>query len=240
MKQILQPFQAVLDRLAEFFFLFDLSFLVSGAAAFAALVLGWRLFEGPVLPLDGWLEVFAVLIACYLTGLICFAVGRWLRGRFPGEDEKSFDAELRKILAAHAIDRHPSFAPYVALADEGDSQALWRLYTRLWAETRDLIHRSPSWSLLQRYWVMAATYDGLSTALLVWAALIVAWMVVLGEGSRMVLLVGLTALAVIGVCVWACFHEAARLKRYQMEELAATVARLADPALVLGSFDQTE
>lgn len=48
MKQILQPFQAVLDRLAEFFFLFDLSFLVSGAAALAALVLGWRLFEGPV------------------------------------------------------------------------------------------------------------------------------------------------------------------------------------------------
>jgi hypothetical protein len=259
MKQILQPFQAVLDRLAEFFFLFDLSFLVSGAAAFSAVVLAWHLADVPRLALEGGLQIFAVLIACYLSGLLCFAVGSWLRNKLPAERGDRFDVLLREILITHGIDRHPVFATYfqradeatrrraertsAGTADEGDGAkdedgvdeagdwSLWRLYTRMWAESRDLIPSSPSWSLLQRYWVMTATYDGLAAALLVWVTLILVWMLGFGLVSRLSPWLGVPALLLLLAFVAACFHEAGRLKRYQMEELAATVARLAEPAL---------
>jgi hypothetical protein len=71
---------AILERIADFFDIFDLSFFVSGATTLAALTFwGWR--AGIVIPaiLPGWLQIAAFVIGSYVFGLICFAVARWPR-----------------------------------------------------------------------------------------------------------------------------------------------------------------
>lgn len=53
-------------------------------------------------------------------------------------------------------------------------RGIWRLYVRLWAEIRHSDSVTPSLQLLKRYWVMAATYDGIAISMALWALLLFA------------------------------------------------------------------
>jgi hypothetical protein len=69
-------------------------------------------------------------------------------------------------LRGHGLENEQVFAP--------DDFASWRLYVRLWAELGQTPESAPKLSFLNRYWVMAATYDGLAFALIIWAGVLVA------------------------------------------------------------------
>jgi hypothetical protein len=222
-KEVAEGLKVILQRIADFFDIFDLSFIISGSVTLAALGFwSWRAnLPGPPLP-EGWLHVLATIIASYVLGLLCFTLGRWLRVRWRWQrlDGGPHD-RLLAILAGHGLDVLPPFSDYIRrLAAHGEA----RLYVRLWAEVRDCPDLTGTFSLLRRYWVMAATCDGMVVALLVWILVLTACIFGWGHANRIDMAPGIVAIVVLLVSALACRHEGSRYVEFQMEELVAAVA----------------
>jgi len=229
MKDLESTLGAVLARIAGFFDILDLSFLVAGTLSLAALFflttsLGIAL---PSLP-GGWFAVLVTLVLVYGSGLAAFVVGRWLRAAYnrrlwTRESPLDGGRVLPDILRAHGLDGDPRFAPYLTGSADDALRRPWRLYTRLWAELRHDSTRAASLALVLRYWVMCATCDGLASAAILWAAVLagIAYggLPPLG-GSPML---GLMALPLLVVAV-LMVREANRYLCYQHEELVASLA----------------
>jgi hypothetical protein len=224
--EIKQGLAAVLDRVASFFDLFDLSFLVSGAVAISAFHFLCRGLGLDVLPsFDGKLFVAVLILASYVAGLLCFAAGRGLRRLWNRRIEESSPRHESKlllaVLQAHGLDETEPVKGY--LARKGDPA---RLYARLWAELRGDPSLRVSYALCQRYWVMAATCDGLAFAFLLWSLALGASACCLGRGVSSLLV---SAAVVAFVLALVVSREAGRYTRYQMEELVASLAVRASP-----------
>ncbi|NVB36602.1 hypothetical protein G6O69_02075 [Pseudenhygromyxa sp. WMMC2535] len=258
MSEVAKAVKPLFDKFIDFFDIFDLSFFVSGVTFVAAVAwagmtprLGELLGIGTGAGLDAGdippLGVIVLIFASYISGMTCFAVGRFTRTKLRKGWATLRNHPSRLItfeeLARHGVlVRHEDISPrqtttwwtltaygehlpwlrrYVHGEDEqARSQAEQArnesaLYVRMWAELRQREGLSPSFVLLRRYWVSAATLDGLFIAALT-------WVLVLGvEGEWLPALVTL---------VGACFalYEAGRYDRYQREELVATVLQSYD------------
>ncbi|HVF73298.1 MAG TPA: hypothetical protein VM940_16975 [Chthoniobacterales bacterium] len=219
MKELGDALRSILDKLSQFLDLFDLSFLLSGAATGSAICyLAHRSGIPFPIPSAGWQQVAAVVVFSYVSGLASFALGRWPR-TVGKRREKSFDALFLVVLGAHGLSDVPSFKAYL---DQVAVRGSWRLYVRLWAEIRVLTSAAPTLALLNRYWVMAAMYDGLFVAAILWIGAIASgtfWLrhdfdYVTGTGVCVALL----------LVAWGSYREAGRYFHYQIEELVAAVA----------------
>jgi hypothetical protein len=129
----------------------------------------------------------------------------------------SASAERRNILLSYlAADRDPH---------------LQRLYIRMWTEIRQNKDVAASYSFINRYWSLSATYDGLWIGLVVWMLIVcLSWFQYDQKHKvhHFSLIDGgfLGLLGVLLLLAWACFIQAGRYYQYQQEELAATYAYL--------------
>lgn len=212
-KEVAGGVRGVFDRIGEFFHLFDLSFFVSGTATFSALVY-WILQKDrgrDGLPewIPSWALVVAFVVACYICGLLSFAAGRlctkiWRRG---------FQEQIES-----AIEQHRITAPEVKSYLSGTDRP-WRLYERLWVDIRESRKHASSFSVLNRYWVMAATYDGIAMSSLIWfLALVTAPPLPWNDRDLWLLL--FFVLASAGVF----FRQGHNYFKYQILEIVATLA----------------
>jgi hypothetical protein len=215
MKEFGEALKLVFEKIAGFFDIFDLSFFVSGAVTFGALLF-WLTSTGLSTPsVDGWIKVLIVIIGCYVSGLVCFAGGRWLRMILFGRwFSMSAGTQCIEALNAHGLEKEKAFAQYIGRNDS------WRLYVRLWAELREAPNLASSLSFLNRYWVMAATYDGLTFAFIVWIIVLIACMI----QRSVAVVVGLPTSIILAIFAIACMREASRFVTYQVEELVAAIA----------------
>lgn len=226
MKELGEALKVIFTKLGDFFDIFDLSFFISGTVLFmAVLYLGLQL--GLVAFADwskaGLLFGLVVLMAIYVSGLVSFSMGRWLRGMFYAVRRKQkaedyYKEKFLPIIYAHGLDQNLRFAEYFQRNEE--HRAPWRLYTRLWAELRHCDKAAPSRALLMRYWVMAATCDGLGAAFFIWAGVLV-WRASAGANGITMLWLGAIILSAMAVLV---LREANRYQEYQWEELVASLA----------------
>lgn len=210
-KEISGGLRSVFDRIGEFFNLFDLSFFVSGTATFAAAVY-WFLNQNTSLALarlPTWVYVVGLAVACYSCGLLSFAAGRVFTRRFR---MKHFPALLKEALSGHGLD--DSVKSYL-----GSDEKLWRLYERLWVEVRHAQKYVTSFSLLRRYWVMAATYDGVAISCLAWTVVLLFEPPLSGSYYANYLLPALT----LG-CAVVSFIQGYSFFKYQVYEIVATIA----------------
>jgi hypothetical protein len=221
--------KTIFDKIGGFFDIFDLSFLVSGAVSVSALLFAGYL-TGKQLSalLEGWWQITALILACYVNGLICFALGRALRmWIMPGKREGKFNGFFIGLLHTHGLVSKKPICEYITLNDQHNpvekvKHAAWRLYVRLWAEVRHAEPFKPSLAFLNRYWVMAATYDGLAISLLIWLVVIVLSDTLLAVTWSLWIKISLPLLFLILVAV--CWREANRYFEYQVEELVAVIA----------------
>lgn len=238
----------IAEKVVEILDIFDLSFFISGAVATAALLVYFKPEVEALVAKHTGISVFGLVVASYVLGLVCFAVGRPLRLRVQGWWERyraarrrdpirrrtSQDVLLRQALLDHGlvpedgpVDTRPtSFAtlfgyrPPTAGDEPVPSSGLSALYTRLWAHVRSYEELQESFALLKRYWVLSASYDGMAIAVLM-------WLLPIGASTEA------SAASVAGSALWivlivgslvACWHRAREYKRYQVEELVATIA----------------
>jgi hypothetical protein len=209
MRELARALNSLFDKVGDFFDIFDLSFFVAGTVCFAALAFGNHL-GGFVHPSDAGYPLVMFLVSCYVLGLVCFAGGRMLR---PGRGVL-FQAEFRTAVERHGLG--VKYAEYLKSSTDA-----FLLYNRFWAELRQTRSLAPSFSLLRRYWSMAATCDGLSAALTVWWLVLLYWCVHV-ESTPWALRIA--PLVLLPLAVLLCRREAGRLSHIQVEELAATLA----------------
>jgi hypothetical protein len=211
---------SILAQFGQFFHIFDLSFFVSGATAFGAILLGHRLsgYEFPGSS-PAWLEVAVLVLGSYVCGVVAFATGRRLRN--VSKSRTSLETWLPNVLKHFGLESEIT----KRLTDEKSRDAAYRLYSWMWADLRDHDASSESYRLLNRYWVTAAMYDGLMIAFLVWAGL--AMIVAFGFGVDFTAGRCATFLATAALFCGAsrvCYVEADRNFEYQVVELSATLA----------------
>jgi hypothetical protein len=261
MSEVAKAVKPLFDKFIDFFDIFDLSFFVSGATFVAAIA--WAGLTPALAQLIGlesidkdgtWFSSDAVpsvavamlVLASYVSGMTCFALGRFVRkwvyrgkDRLMGARRKRpttlFEELVRHGLlerrsgdSGFRVSRHGHRIPWLARYVEGEGVQDTALYVRMWAEVRQRERLAPSFSLLRRYWVSAATLDGLFIAFVTWA-----------------LLLGLDADAVrewfpsLATLVGAgfCLREAQRYGVFQREELIATLLHAYDlPDVELGGM----
>jgi hypothetical protein len=223
MEYIVKSLSSIFEKISEFFDLFDLSFFVSGATASSAIFFWMYLAETNLLTGlgNGW-QILVVVLAFYISGLVCFAVGRWFRTEiFRQQYQNEFDRHFRQVLEIHGLASQEPFKEYL---NNATYRGIWRLYTRLWAEARQCPTLIPSFSLLKRYWVMAATYDGVAFATFIWIAVFFNWCLGYGLQERLNWQVGVIAILLLAFIAKACMREAGRYVKYQVEELVASIA----------------
>jgi hypothetical protein len=230
MKELGEALKLLFSKIGDFFDILDLSFFVSGITCLAAILTWVEYAGGGVLGrLHGTPATLLGILACYVTGCLCFALGRWLRQwlwpRMKGESagDRTVSKMLRSTLAAHGLSDRAPFREY--LARDETLGGPWRLYVRLWAEVRQTDRCLPSFTLIRRYWVLAATYDGLAVAMVAWGVVIAVLTWSGGPGGRLLPGWG-GGLACLFLLLLAtmCLREAARYVKFQVEELVATIA----------------
>ena len=201
--------RSILDRIGEFFHLFDLSFFVSGATTFSAIVYWLSRQETALAPilLPSWVYVVGLTVACYVCGLLSFAVGSIVTQRL----RKGLPGLLEGVLKAHCADT--MVRPYLE-----DRERTWRLYERLWVDVRQTQKCASSFSLLSRYWVMAATYNGVAVSCFLWAVILLAEPPI-AQSSYPIYLLPFLALA----CGCVSLRQGHSYFRYQVYEIVATL-----------------
>ena len=211
--------QSLFSRVGEFFHIFDLSFLVSGATTLGALLfLRYRLGFTSDLPFSGWLAGFGLIIASYVCGLLSFSAGRKLNTIiFRGP---KLSAYLDAALKNQGL--QGQFVNFYRQGGEGADWLLWRLYIRLWQQLAARHPNSVAFHHLSRYWAMAATYDGVAVSLLIWSV-VVAPIPYFGNSF---LPLGLAILAVVTLMasVVLCLWQGAKYYEFQIEDLVAALA----------------
>lgn len=239
MNQLPDLVQKILERLVDFFDIFDLSFFVSGAMVLAGslYLLQFVSSTWTGFPVPEWGTGFtfgAVVLACYLLGMIAFATGRWLRGTWALRSLKTQSTgklvwaavKRHQLLGAEVYSVYRGQLPQGEEVSEAEVANGGAFYTRLWAELRQSDVLKPSYILIRRYWVMSATYDGLAVALIFWMFLALITAVPTFDGAYDIRL-GFLCLSLLGLfffLAYACFREANRYQRYQVEEIVATLA----------------
>lgn len=222
-KEAAAGLREILARIADFFDIFDLSFIISGAVTLAAIWfwINHEKIPTPDLP-EGWIRVAGLIVGTYVLGLICFATGRWTRLRWRATRLEVGD-RFSDYLQGHGLTTVSPFSDYLG------RKAGVRLYVRLWAEVRQSPRTAASFALLRRYWVMAATYDGLVVALVVWAVAVI--LCVFGVGyssSRVDPAFGVPAAILLLIAARMCAVEAGQYVDNQMEEIVASIAAVRD------------
>ncbi len=234
MEQIAKAFNTLFTKLSDFFDILDLSFIISGAASVGAIWIWyfWKTGEH-IHNINSTFEIITLIIACYISGLICFATGRWMRhvvGRqvqqfFYKKDKIiRFEHRFKEVVEAHGLIDTPEVESYFKREDK---RGPWRLYIRMWAYLRHQGALSNSLSLAKRYWVLAATYDGLSTVIVIWLFLFMDVGFDLSGSFKVDLFFKKFApyyLPVLALAFYVCLREANRYFYYQVEEVVASVA----------------
>lgn len=201
------------EKLADVLDVFDLSFFVAGSAALGAFLV-WLSQNGVEIP-EGLSadRALVAVIAAYILGLTTYSLGRAIRRRgleriplLAGHDNTKRMAEL---YTQHRLHRVADFRSY---AKEPDA-----LYSRLWVLVRTESSLRETYSLVRRYWILGAAYDGIGFAALVWI-LPVAGLSDTPVPVRAALSLGLVFSALLA------WRQASMYHRYQVDELAATAA----------------
>lgn len=229
MKELGEALRLLVERLSVLFDVFDLSFVVSGVTTFSfVMVIGQQVGVDVIAMFSFKFWWVLVILGVYVSGIVSFSSGRWLRQLLShlirGKDRISdFDCKFGEILMAHGLSGEEVFSGYLG---RPDSRGGWRLYIRLWAELRHKESATSSLQLVKRYWVMAATYDGLSISLLLWGVFFFASSAGVFGAPLWSLWVGGVAGCLLLLLSASCMREASRYVDYQVEDVVAAIAAI--------------
>lgn len=216
--EIASGLRSIFERVGEFFHIFDLSFFVSGAMTFGALAFVYLQMKYPCqFPFAPWVGTLALIVASYVCGLIAFAVGRELSGR-------TFRRHTLHRTLPLAIEAHNLTDEIITSYTAGEQPRLWWLYIRMWSE---IAHEKSPPAIahhLRRYWVMAATYDGVAFSFIVWASALIAVQFNSIAPEPVDHVVGTVGALLSACAAFFAFRRGANYYEYQIEDVVAHFA----------------
>lgn len=223
MEDLIKALNPIITKISDFFDLFDLSFVVSGTISISAYT--FLLYQNNSFNLDfseihGFLLFFYIII-CYVSGIASWVIGKAIRNIFGPNYLK-----VKESFVKNDATSLPLFRKYESMVGKGFdmNSAMAELYGFLWVELRENSKFSNSFSLIKRYWVQTATFDGLISSFGSWALVLLLLtykykriddtLIGLG-GILLFILLGILALV-----------EARRYKSYQMREIVHTYIKV--------------
>lgn len=239
------------DKITELLDVFDLSFFMSGSLTTAAILL--MLPPSVPNPLRGdqvsGAAIFGLVLGSYVLGLLCFSLGRPLRGRIGlplyALVKRGLGSVWRRKTKEAEDQTRRNTVPFVehelilgALQAQGLREPELRRYFAFPAPGMEQDHRGALMALYTRMWVHVRSYSSLSES---FALLKRYWMLSAAyDGIAIAALLwllpiwtvlddnGVVSPWVLTVAVllaaFSCWHRAQQYKNYQIEELVATVA----------------
>lgn len=203
--------QKIVDRIAEFFTIFDFSFFISGITTLAVICYGlWE--TNLFIPFDNaFYNVIGCIVASYVCGLLSFAGGKWLRRKIIERKEicgmsrfmYCFTGAMCYIKKHEYKEEEFRFESYCKT-----------FYTEMWMHLRQNKEAAPTLAFLNKYWVLQAIYEGLVASslmgivvggLLCWVEdfqFIYAFLIIFSIGSLVI-----------------CCYEATRYAETQIKEI---------------------
>lgn len=231
MKELGEIFQSIFNKISDFFDILDLSSLVSGITVNTAVMIyldRWGIYSFQDICTTR--HIVLAVIFCYISGLLMLAGGNWLHcilqyivRLFSKKNWRTAEELMYGFLEANALENHPLFAhAFTQYRQDPASGALQALYIKLCAIVREDKKYKKSDSLLQRYWVMSATYNGLAMAVFT-----VFLLAVIDLYHQALPLYRSPShcfyLCILLPTVFLCIREAHSFRKSQIEETIATV-----------------
>lgn len=154
-------FQKQFDTVTGALNIFDMSYLVSGAAMLAVLVYAFPCFRDFVFHDNQvMLSVFVCVVITYILGLICWVAGKQIRYLCIDSHEDAVKRKVRQAL------RNLPLSPQIVrlkLMDEDMAYSyMWMKLDK--SDDEDCRNRL---SYISRFWVLRAIYEGLIPSVLV-------------------------------------------------------------------------
>lgn len=225
MEELVKQTQPIFQKLGDFFDLFDLSFMVSGiATSLSLLFLYHNLTDEDIIKsikdFDGFL-IFLSIIVVYLLGLISWVLGKWVRDKLNKTKYKSIETTFKhnNALSDDLFQHYYTSDSYANGKDEDKERVMAELYCRLWGIIRESNLCLNSFSLLKRYWVQTANFEGLIFSTVSWfAVLSITWY----KNPIFNYYCYGISLVILVFIFFAFKKEAVNYKKYQMIELVIT------------------
>lgn len=203
--------QKIIDRIAEFFTIFDFSYFISGITTLAVICYGlWEtdLFR----PFDNaFYNVIGCVVAGYVCGLLSFVVGKYLRKRYIDKQEICGMSRFMYIFT-EAV-RYMKKQEYKEEDCRFESHCKI-LYTEMWMHLRQNKDAIPTLAFLNKYWVLQAIYEGLMASSLI--GIIVGGLLIGFEDFHFIYVVVVVSSI---ISFFACRYEATRYAETQITEV---------------------
>lgn len=164
----------ILDRIVDFFSIFDISFLISGIATMTILCYGAWLYGLFTWLGDSFAHILYYAILSYICGLASFAFGKHIRTKLLKRKRFKYtvtwEIRMGRNNTSQFMDCFSDAISYVnnkaakgdlKLTKYEDEKDAEKYYTEMWYYIREYQNKSLSYQLLNRYWVSQAIYDGL-------------------------------------------------------------------------------
>jgi hypothetical protein len=217
-KEVSASLATIFAGIGEFFGFFDMSFFVAGASILGAAGY-WAYFisHEDLNGLNSALGIGGLIIGSYVLGLVAFAMGRPIR-RSLVTPVLNWSRSLKgrscptfgDLLENHGITEMPMFSGY----RERDGKRALMYF--MWAEVRKAPELVGAHRFLNRFWVMAAVFDGIALSLWVWAYVLIRVYNVFGENGY------LWAICACIVASIFCFGRAESYDRNGLEEFVGS------------------
>lgn len=203
--------QKITERIAEFFTIFDFSFFISGITTFAAICYGlWETYL--FYPFDSvFSNMTGCVVASYVCGLVSFAGGKYLRGKWIEKQE--IEEKTRFMYYFTETIKYVKKNEYQE-NDYKNEYYCKTCYTEMWMNLRQNEKAKETLAFLNKYWVFQAIYEGLMSSCLVGIAVGIILLIV-NELSWVYVII----IVVCFLSFFICRNEATRYAETQIKEI---------------------
>ena len=209
-------FTKIFDRISEALNFFDFSFIVSGLMTLGIIycsISNYYTFD-----LSGYSKtviIIAAIVMVYVSGLISFSVGKWLRLKILSNGNKEY---FNKVFcnALSFVNSEPyckseEFSKYLDI-DKFDNTKYKSVYSKMWLDLRHCEEAKETMRHLNRFWMMQAVYEGLFTSSIV--AIIASSCLICKSPVYFIIMALLSV-----ICMRFCYIEARRYAETQILEI---------------------
>lgn len=154
-------FQKQFDTVTGALNIFDMSYLVSGAAMMTVLVYTFSGFRDFIFHYNQLtLSVFVCIVITYILGMICWVAGKQIRYWCINSHEDTVKEKVRK-----ALDSLPQFPQIAKIKGMGMDMAYSYMWMKL--DKSDNADCRSRFLYVSRFWVLRAIYEGLIPSVIV-------------------------------------------------------------------------
>lgn len=154
-------FQKQFDTVTGALNIFDMSYLVSGAAMMTVLVYTFPGFRDFIFHYNQvTLSVFACIVITYILGMICWVAGKQIRYWYINSHEDTVKEKVRK-----ALDSLPQSPQIAKIKGMGMDMAYSYMWMKL--DKSDNADCRSRFLYISRFWVLRAIYEGLIPSVIV-------------------------------------------------------------------------